>query len=163
MRFDLCDVGRWRLGAIEWNAGTQSFAQTNGKRVHHAAAKAESDRAEFACALRVSFDPVCCGDEIFSSLRAIELAEHLGRLFFIAGIPADGRQCIRRERDEVRDSQTPRNIANVRIQAAILVHHQDRRKLAGSVCRPHQITLSGRIALRRRVAQVFSLNSGVGG
>jgi hypothetical protein len=69
-------------------------------------------------------------NEIFSRLGLLELAEQFARLVLVAGIAAEREQRVRRERDEVVERQPARDVFDVRIEAAILVHHEHRRQLA---------------------------------
>ena len=102
----------------------------------------------------MSFDPICGSHKIFGSFGIIELSEHLGCDFFllvrglIDGIAAQRRQRIGSKRYEIRDGQAPRDIANMRIQAAVLMDDQYGRQLAGGVGGPDQVALYRSISLR---------------
>ena len=117
--------------------------------VDDAAAEAEADGAELAGAVRARFQPHRGGEEIFPHLAAVDLAEQLRALLFVARIAADRGQPVRRESDEIGDRQPPRHIFDIGIEAAVFVDDQN----AGSfrrVRRPHEIALDAAVALRRR-------------
>src|SRR4030095_9461074 len=94
------------------------------------------------------------GDEIRPRFRLIELGEELARLVFVAGIAAQRIEPVRRERDEIVDGKTPRDILDVRIEPAILVYDEDSGKLSGRVRSLHEIPAHRSRALRRCVLDV---------
>src|SRR3569833_242827 len=98
--FDVWNFREVRRGAVEWYTRVQ-FRQPCRKYVHHASAVAESHDAEFAVRARLLLQELCRGNEIFFGLSLIQLRENLARFVFVAGITAEGKQRVRRERDEV--------------------------------------------------------------
>ncbi len=87
-------------------------------------------------------------------LGLIELGKQLASLVFVAGVAAEGEQRVRGERDEVIQRHTTRDILDVRIQAAILVHHQDGGQLALGFCRSDEVTAQSAVALGRGILDV---------
>jgi len=63
------------LSSIEWNPSGKIRAHPHRQLIDNAAAKAETESAEFSGAARARFQPICRGKEIFSHLRAVELSE----------------------------------------------------------------------------------------
>ena len=100
-----------------------------------AAAVAEAHRADLAGAVRTRAQVVRRGDEVFARLGLIELREPVARLVFVARVAAERRQRIGRERHEVVERQAARDVFDVRVEAAVLVHHEDAGQLAGGVGR----------------------------
>ena len=60
-------------------------------------------------------------------LRAIDLAEQLATLLVVARIAADRRETVRRERHEVLEREAPRDVLDVRVEAAVLVDRRGSR------------------------------------
>src|ERR1051326_7501371 len=128
-RLDLGRVlGLW-LRAVERHAGVEVAAHPHRQLIDDAAAIAEPDRAQFAGRIRPLLQPCRGGLEVFHHLAAVELAKHLRRLFLIAGVAAGGGQLIRREGNKVRDREPPRDVLDVRVEPAILVHDENHRLL----------------------------------
>ena len=78
-------------------------------------------------------------DGIGDRLRPVERADHLARLVLVLRRAAGRRQEIRRERQKAFERHAPRHVLDVRIEPAVLVHHDDRRQRPGGIGRPHQI------------------------
>ena len=53
-------------------------------------------------------------------------------LLVVAGIAADRGEAVGREGDEIGDRQAPRDVLDIRVEAAVLVHDQDAGQLARS-------------------------------
>ena len=104
-----------------------------------AAAVAEAHDADLARALGPALQDGGGGDEVLAGLGLVELGERLARLVLVAGIAAERRQRIGRERHEVVQREAARDVLDVRIQAAVLVHHQHARQLARGRLRPRQV------------------------
>ena len=130
-RLDLGDVLGARLRAVERHAGGEVGAQPHRELVDDAAAEAEADRAELAGAVRARLQPVRRGDEVLAHLAAVDLPEQRRGLLVVARIAADRGQPVGREGDEVGDRQPPRDVLDVRVEAAVLVHDQDGRQFSG--------------------------------
>ncbi len=94
--------------------------------------------------------PVGGGHEILGHLGAIDLAEELPTLLVVARIAADAGQPVGRERHEIGGAQTPRHIFDIRIEAAIFVHHQHAGQFPAGIGWTHQVPVDGAVALRRR-------------
>ena len=89
------------------------------------------------------------GEEILAGLRLIELLEFGARLVFVAGVTAERGQRVRRHRHEVVEGQAPRDVFDVRVEAAVLVHDEDAGQLPGGVGRAAHVHLDLAVALRR--------------
>jgi hypothetical protein len=74
------------------------------------------------------FQQGCRGDEVFAGLGLIELREYLARLVFVAGIAAEREKGVGSEGEEAVEGEMPSDVFDVRIQAAILMNHEDARK-----------------------------------
>ena len=85
--------------------------------------------AELAGAVGTGLQPHGRGVEVLGHLRAIDLAEQLAALLVVAGIAADRREAVRRERHEVLEREPPRDVLDVRVEAAVLVDDEDARQL----------------------------------
>ena len=157
-RLDFAHVRRRRHRAIERNTRCQTRSQPDGKFVHNAAAETESDRAELAGAVRTRFQPVGRGDEIFKHFVAVHLLECGAAFLIVSGISANRRQAIGRERHIAFSAQTPRDIFNVGIQSAILVHHENGRPFSAGRG-AHEIALDRPVSLRRRYSRVFGADA----
>ena len=147
-RLDLGDVLGLRLRAVERYRGVEVGAHPHRQLVDNPAAKAEADRAQFAGRVRARLQPFRRREEILAHLAAVELAEQRRSLLFVARIPTDRTQLVRREGDEIRDRQPPRDILDEGVEAAILVDDDDRR-LFRVVGRPREVALDRAISLRR--------------
>ncbi len=160
-RFDLCDfVGR-RRRAVEGHGDREIVAKPDRERIGNPAAEAEPDDADLARAVGTGLQPARRRDEVLGHLGAVDLLKRLPTLLVIARIAADAGQSVRREGNEVFGSEAARDILDVRIQAAILVDHQDSRQLSVRLRRPDQVPADAAIALRRRDGRVFRLDAGV--
>src|ERR1041385_8793987 len=147
-RLDFGHIGGGRLRTVECDGGIHIGAHSHGQPVRHAAAEAEADDADLAGALRAALEVARGGDEILGHLCLVEGAEELDGFLFAAGITALGGQRIRGNGVEIGDSEAARDIFDVRIPAAIFVHHDDAGKLA-RFRRPRAVAIDGAVALRR--------------
>ena len=123
-------VGRRRRGAVERHAGVEVRAHRDGQVVDHAAAPAEARRAELARRQLVRLQVTRAVDHVLAQLRLIEAGLQRAAVVVVAGIAADRRQAVGRQRDEARDGGAPRDVLDIRIQAAVLVNHEHGRKRA---------------------------------
>ena len=91
------------------------------------------------------------GDEILADLLLVELGEQLARLVLVARIAAERRQRVGREGHEALERDATSDVLDVRIQPAVLVHHQDAGELAGGRGGPDQVATHLPLAPGRRV------------
>jgi hypothetical protein len=140
--------------------GRRQLGQLGGQVVGDAAAVAEADHADLAGAAAVRPAHAKRGDEVGARLRLVQLGEQRARLVLVAGIAAQREQRVRRVGDEALQRQAARDVLDVRVQAAVLVHDQDRRQLALGVRRHRQVAAHRAVALRRR--QAFGGHAGGG-
>jgi hypothetical protein len=140
-------LGR-RLAAVERHPGREVGAEPRRQHADHAAAIAEADRADLAGAVGPRANVIGAGDEVFAHLRLIQLGGQLARLLFVAGVAAKRRQRIGRNRHEVVEREAARNVFDVRVQAAVLVHHHDARELARGAGGTADIRLDLAVAVR---------------
>ena len=127
-------VGR-RRHAVKGH-GRDHLGQARGEVVGHAAAEAKAhhaDAASGAAGLGPRPQPGDRGNEIFGGLALVELPEQAARLVLIAGIATEREKGIWREGEKAIEREAARDVLNVRVQAAVLVHHQHRRQ---SACGP---------------------------
>ena len=129
-RLDLGGIRGRRLCAIEGNRRGQIRAHPHRQRVGDAAAEAEADHADLAGAVGPRLQPARRRHEILGHLGASTLPNSCRAFLVVARIAADAGQPVGRERDEIRRAQAPRHILDIRIQAAILVHHQHAGQLS---------------------------------
>src|SRR5207237_3987270 len=115
--------GRW-LVAVERYRGTQR-GDARGQQVGDPAAIAEPHHADLAGAFGTVRKERHRSQEILASLVLIELAEELARLVLVAGIAAERRQRIGGERNVLLQGDAPGDVLDVRIEAAVLVDHED--------------------------------------
>src|SRR5262245_28421900 len=145
---DLRGVIRARLPAVEGDSRVQLGSEPYRELVDDAATKAEADGSQFAVRFWTRFQPFGGRDEVFRHLRTVDVSECRGTLLIVSWIPSDRGQPVGRERHEVGDAETPRDIFDVRIEAPVLVNDEHRRNLAARVRRSNQISLDGAIAFR---------------
>src|SRR5262249_18335916 len=100
-------------------------------------------------------------EKIFRYLAAIELAEKLRSLLFISRVATQGGEAVRGECDEVRDRQPARDILDVRVDAAVLVYHQNHGQFSGGIRRTNQVAADGPVALWRLHRCRLSLDAAV--
>src|SRR6185503_16309518 len=96
---DPADVFGSGLPAVIDDAGVQ-VGGPDGQLSHHPAAPAESDRPHLAGALRVLFEEADGGHQVARGHLGIELADQLARGVLVRGSAAQGRQQVRRQREE---------------------------------------------------------------
>jgi len=96
--------------------------------------------------------------QVLGPLARIELREERRRLFVVAGVAAERRQRVGRERHVVRDGEPARHIFDVRIKSAVLVDDDDARQLAARVPRAHEVAAHRARAVRRRIRQVLRVD-----
>ena len=72
-----------------------------------------------------------------------------GRIF-VTGIATQREQRIRCERDEAFQCKTSGDVFDMRVETAVLVHHQHHRQRAIGLGGLHQVTAGRAVALRRR-------------
>jgi hypothetical protein len=102
------------------------------------------------------------GDEVLARLALLQLGEQLARLVLVAGVAAEREQRVGREGDEAVQRQPARDVLDVRVQAAVLVHHQHQRQRAGGLRRPHQVAARLAVALGGIEVQPLGLDARVG-
>ena len=114
------------------------------------------------------FQPERRRHEVFGLLGRSTLANSCAALVVVAGIAADRREPVGRERHEVGEREAPRDVLDVRIEPAVLVHDEDAGQL-GRRCvarvgaeRTDEIALDAAVALRRRHGDVAGLDPIVG-
>ena len=78
-------------------------------------------------------DPARAVDHVLAQLRLVERALHFPAVIIITGITADRRQTVRRQCQETGDTESPRDVLHIGVQAAVLMHdqHGRERTLAG--------------------------------
>src|SRR5262245_57096921 len=124
--FDHGDIRRiGRHLTVERNCSSEIGAHSDGKRIGNATAVTEAGHANFAGAIRASFQPLCGGEEILLLLGSINLTEELATLIVITRVAAYGRQPVSGERHESLQSKPAAYVFNVRVQSTILVHDED--------------------------------------
>jgi hypothetical protein len=74
------------------------------------------------------------GDEVLARLGLVELLEQFARLVLVTRVAAEREQRVGREGDEAVQRQPARDVLDVRVQAAVLVHHQHQRQRAARPC-----------------------------
>ncbi len=99
---------------------------------------------------------------VAGELLRVEIALQVAAIVVVAWIAANRRQAVRRQRQEAGDRRAARNVFDVRIESAVLVHDQNagKRPLA---FRLYQVAAHvARGATGRRVLDVSRRNSRVG-
>src|SRR5947209_11308547 len=107
---DLPNFRGRRLRPIECYGRCQIASHTHRERVGDSAAEAETDNADFPATSRTVFEPARRGQEILSHLCAVYLLEGFCALLVISGIPADAREPIGSECDEIFGSEAARHV-----------------------------------------------------
>ena len=115
---------------------------------------AEADGPELAGRIGTGAEVVGRGHEVLARLGLVQRREQLARLVLGARIPAKREQRVGRKGHVVVERDPPRDVLDVRVQPAVLVHDQHRRQLARRLGRPHQIPAHLLVALGRRVLHV---------
>ncbi len=113
------------------------------------AAVAEADGAKLAGGVGTGAEVVGRGDEVLARLGLVQRREQLARLVLGARIPAKREQRVGRKGHVVVERDAARDVLDVRVQPAVLVHDQHRRQLARRLGRPHEIPAHLLVALRR--------------
>src|SRR3546814_377575 len=123
--------------------------QARGEEVGHGAAPAETHRAEPAVAALDLAQETGGGEEVLAHLVLVELAEQRARRVLVAGVAAEWEQRVGRERNESLQRQSPRDVFDVRIEAAILVRDQYQRQRSAGLGGFDQVAARGAVALGR--------------
>jgi uncharacterized ParB-like nuclease family protein len=79
------------------------------------ATETEADGGDPTGTVRWGLQPCNRSEEILRHLGPIELGEKLQAFFDVAGIAADRREAIRRERHEVGNRQPPGDVLDIKI------------------------------------------------
>ena len=98
-----------------------------------------------------------------AQLRLVEFPPKRARFVVVAGIAAERREAVGRERDVAFDRGAPRDILDIGIQSAVLVddEHRGPRPLPR---RPHEVAAHRfGVATRRRVRDVLRLDAWIAG
>ena len=127
------------MAAVERDRGVE-LGRVDGKVHRHPAAEAEPDRAQLAVAVRVFVEEGHRGQEIGPHFRAVSLPLHRPAFVVIARIAAERIQRIRCKSDEAGRREAARHVFDIRIQAAILVDHDDAGPLVIVHRRPNEIS-----------------------
>ena len=155
-------VGRLRGGAIERHAGIQAASHLHREEIDHAAAKAEAGGAQLPVRQLVGLEIPGAVEKVRAQLAAVEAPLHLLAVVVVAGIAADGRETVRRQREKPRHRGTPRDVLDVRIQAPVLVDDENRGKRTRAG-RPDQVAPHpAGVAAGRIVLDVARLDALVG-
>ncbi len=159
------DVGHARrLGrrAVERHARLQVGAQGNRQGVHRAAAPAEAGDAERARRQRMRLEKTRAVEHVGAQLGLVEAGLQRAALVVVAGIAADRKQSIRRQRQEALRGGAPRHVLDVGVESAVLVDHQHGGERPLSA-RLHQVAAHGAgAAAGRGIADVARLDALVG-
>src|SRR6185312_7365315 len=87
------------------------------------AAEAKSDNADFSIAVGMLKEIMECIDEVLEHVVSVPFALHFPALVVIARIADQRGKRIRRDGEESREGQSPSDVLNVWIQAAVLMDH----------------------------------------
>ena len=96
-----------------------------------------------------AFSQLRGGDEVLGHLRASTCPNMLRRPFLRRRDSRRAGQPVGREGQEAGDAEAARDVLDVRIEAAVLVDHEDAGQLAAGVGRAHEVALDLAVALRR--------------
>src|SRR5688500_17517745 len=119
---------RRRLRTIEWTAGGE-LGSAHRHHVGNPAAETEADYSYLAAAIGVCLQVVVGLYKVFQHLAAITLGLQFLALLIVARITAERSQRIRRQCHVPGDTEAARDILDIRIQAAVLVHDYHARQL----------------------------------
>ena len=108
------------------------------------------------------FDEPGAVQHIGAQLGLVELRLQRAAIVVVAGITAERRQAIRRQREKTIHREPARDVLDVRVEPAVLVNHQHRRP--GSVAlRVHQVAAHlFAVPAGRRIRHVARLDARVG-
>ena len=144
---DARDLVDGRRAAVKGHPG-QQLGHARGQHVDDAAAKAEAHRAQAAVAACDAARLGRCSDKVLAGLAGVELAKQLARLVLVARVAAQREQRVRRHGDELLQRQAARNVLDVRVEAAVLVHHQHHRQRTGGLRRAGDVGTHTAVARR---------------
>jgi hypothetical protein len=83
--------------------------------------------------------PCHCGHEVLAGLVLVQLCEELARRVLVAGITIEWGQRVRSEREVLLQGDSPGDVLDVRIEPAVLMHHQDARQPSRALHRHRQV------------------------
>ena len=112
-----------------------------------AAAPAEADRADIVGGVGARDDRRDGAARPGDDVVRLERADHVARLVLVGRRAADGAEVIDRDRGKARDRKPARDVLDVRVQAAVLVHDDDGGEFL-PVLRLGEIALEPRRAAR---------------
>jgi hypothetical protein len=145
-----------RLAAVIRDAGVE-FRRRHRHVVDRAAAPAEADRADLAVAGFMGAEEGDRRHAVGGRLAGRQLPEHLARLVLVGRRAAERRQEVGRQRDEAFQRQAPGDVADVGVEAAVLVHDDDGRQLGGRPGGLRQIALH--LARTARIGDVLGCHA----
>ena len=136
-----------RVATIECHRGAE-LRDSHSKPHRHAAAEAETDRTDRTRAIRMVLQKPDRGNKILCHLGAVALSLHRPAVIIITRIASKRPQRIRGEGNKSRDCETPGNVFDIRIQATILVNHNNARELVVDGCWPRVVAAHDATAVR---------------
>ena len=129
-----------RLGrrAVERHTRVQIGAERDGEEVGRAAAPAEAGGAELAGGERVRLHVARAVEHVRAQLGLLQAGLQGAAVVVVAGIAADGREAVGRQRQEPLGGGAAGDILYIGIEPPVLVDHQDGGEGAGPG-RLHQV------------------------
>ncbi len=156
---NLADLLRGGGRAVERHRGRELAAHRDREEIGDAAAPTKTGNAQLSRRQRVSLQEVGAVQHVLPQLALIEAALQLAAVVVVAGIAADRREPVRRQRQEALHREPAGDVLDVGVQPPVLVHHQHdgKRPFARGL---HQVAahLTGGAA-RRRVFHVAGLDA----
>ena len=157
--FDPGHVLEWRRAPIE-RYRDDEVGQRHREAVRDRPAIAEADDAEAITNARLRTQVLRCCHEVLETLRLVQALEECPRLVFVPRVAAERVQRVGRERHEVFEREATRDVLDVRVEAAILVHDQHHRwRPAAGLGGPHEVATATPVPTRRVVLDVARVDA----
>ncbi|MNT17257.1 hypothetical protein D3C72_1523970 [compost metagenome] len=134
------------LTAIKRHCGAQLRIRHRCS-IGHCAAIAEAGDANLGGGLGVLHQPFDSGEEIVHELLRVDRGLELAAPVVIARVTPHRAQPIGRQRDKSGLGQTPGNVFDVGIEAAVLMDHDNPRHVAFDLGRAYQVATDLTMAL----------------
>jgi hypothetical protein len=156
-RLDLGGILGIGLATVERNRSPQ-VREPHGKIVDGGSAKTKAQGADLAGAFGPSFQPGGRRHKVLKHFLLVDHFEKVRCFLFIARVSANRCETIGRKGQEIRCSQTARDVFDIRVQAAVFVYHQYSGQLSISVRGTNEIPSDASVALWRRYGRIFRLD-----
>ncbi len=159
---DFRHVLRRRLPSVEGHGGRE-FGNGHRGCVADAATIAEADDANPAGRAFMRHQEIDGGEEIVHQLHRVDGLLQLAALVVVAGIAADACQPVGGQREVASLAKPPRDILDIGVEAAILVHDDHCGQLAGGGGGAGEQSVHVAMTLRRGIGDPLGSDRGIVG